>query len=289
MAPVNAPEHHATSTRPRTVRWVIAATVVAALAAGTAGIIAATRGGDDAPEPAATATAAAADSPAPTPTPASTASAAPGALDVGEVILTAGEGGIALYDAPGDGEPAESLGRWSLYGSPLTLMGFAEATVDDERWVEVELVGAPNHRRAWVREADASVSSTDVAIHVFLEERELEVMQGDESAMRTTVVVGAEESPTPLGTFWITDPLDFSANPTGVYGAYALGLNGYSEVLEEFNGGPPQVAIHGTNDESVLGKAVSNGCIRLANEDVLAVAELAPIGTPVIVHASRDV
>ncbi len=41
--------------------------------------------------------------------------------------------------------------------------------------------------------------------------------------------------------------------------------------------------IHGTNDPSSIGKAVSSGCIRLINQDVIDLYERAPIGTKVIV------
>lgn len=39
--------------------------------------------------------------------------------------------------------------------------------------------------------------------------------------------------------------------------------------------------IHGTNNPASIGKAVSNGCIRMYNQDVNYVYSLAPIGTEV--------
>lgn len=41
--------------------------------------------------------------------------------------------------------------------------------------------------------------------------------------------------------------------------------------------------IHGTNDPSTIGKAVSSGCIRLVNEEVIDLYNRTPIGTKVIV------
>ena len=43
--------------------------------------------------------------------------------------------------------------------------------------------------------------------------------------------------------------------------------------------------IHGTNDPSSIGKAVSSGCIRMIDQDVMDLYERAPIGTKVIVLA----
>lgn len=39
--------------------------------------------------------------------------------------------------------------------------------------------------------------------------------------------------------------------------------------------------IHGTNNPSSIGKAVSNGCIRTYNNNIIELYNLVPIGTPV--------
>jgi len=65
--------------------------------------------------------------------------------------------------------------------------------------------------------------------------------------------------------------------------AYALGLSGYSEVLFSFNGGPGQIAVHGTNNPSQVGQNISNGCVRVPNDVIVQIADQAPLGTPVII------
>jgi lipoprotein-anchoring transpeptidase ErfK/SrfK len=42
--------------------------------------------------------------------------------------------------------------------------------------------------------------------------------------------------------------------------------------------------IHGTNEPSSIGKAMSSGCIRMLNQDVAELFRLVPVGTPVIVR-----
>jgi len=42
--------------------------------------------------------------------------------------------------------------------------------------------------------------------------------------------------------------------------------------------------IHGTNDPSSIGKAVSRGCVRMYNQDVLQLASIVPNGTPVSIR-----
>jgi lipoprotein-anchoring transpeptidase ErfK/SrfK len=41
--------------------------------------------------------------------------------------------------------------------------------------------------------------------------------------------------------------------------------------------------LHGTNDPSSIGKAVSSGCVRLMNQDVIDLYNRVPIGTKVVV------
>ena len=94
--------------------------------------------------------------------------------------------------------------------------------------------------------------------------------------------IGAKDYPTPTGTYYITDPVDLRADPSGPYGAYALGLSGHSDVLTEFAGSDGQIAIHGTPNPSDIGKDVSHGCVRVTNDTILKLSTL-PLGTPVVI------
>jgi lipoprotein-anchoring transpeptidase ErfK/SrfK len=41
--------------------------------------------------------------------------------------------------------------------------------------------------------------------------------------------------------------------------------------------------IHGTTEPSSIGRAVSNGCIRMINDHVIELYSRVPIGSPVVV------
>jgi lipoprotein-anchoring transpeptidase ErfK/SrfK len=41
--------------------------------------------------------------------------------------------------------------------------------------------------------------------------------------------------------------------------------------------------VHGTNEPWLIGQAVSNGCIRLTNEDIVDLYDRVPLGTKVLV------
>ncbi|MFP4338763.1 MAG: L,D-transpeptidase, partial [Halothece sp.] len=44
------------------------------------------------------------------------------------------------------------------------------------------------------------------------------------------------------------------------------------------------IGFHGTPDESVMGEAVSHGCVRMRNEDISKMFEKVTVGTKVIVQ-----
>ncbi len=94
--------------------------------------------------------------------------------------------------------------------------------------------------------------------------------------------IGSDENPTPTGSFYVVDKLD-TTDDGGAYGPYAFGLSAHSETLTEFGGGDGQIGIHGTNDPTSLGQAVSHGCVRLPNDAITHLATELPLGTPVVI------
>jgi lipoprotein-anchoring transpeptidase ErfK/SrfK len=42
--------------------------------------------------------------------------------------------------------------------------------------------------------------------------------------------------------------------------------------------------IHGTNAPETIGQAVSSGCFRLVNDDIIDLYKRVPLGTQVVVH-----
>ena len=77
-------------------------------------------------------------------------------------------------------------------------------------------------------------------------------------------VVGKPSTPTPTGEFFVEESI--ALRPTDVGAPFALALSARSNVLQEFAGGPGQIALHGLeNVGGVPGTAVSHGCVRLDN------------------------
>jgi lipoprotein-anchoring transpeptidase ErfK/SrfK len=193
---------------------------------------------------------------------------------------------LSVYDAP-KGTVMRSLPQYTRYSSPLTLMAIQSHEVDGETWYHVSLPAKPNGQTGWVRASDVTVRSTDTAIHVYLAEHQLDLVVAGTVTMTAPVAVGSPYTPTPRGTFYITDPIDLASDPGTAYGTYALGISGYSDALDTFKGSLPQIAIHGTSQPNLIGRSVSNGCVRMTNTAVVDLAARVGLGTPVIISASR--
>jgi lipoprotein-anchoring transpeptidase ErfK/SrfK len=124
-----------------------------------------------------------------------------------------------------------------------------------------------------VRRADVTLTAHQYRIEVRLQNHVIDVFDADERVLHAPIGVGTGQTPTPGGAFYIRS-LIASTDPA--YGTYAFGLSGFSEVHETFNGGPGDIGIHGTSDPSTIGTDVSNGCIRLDNEEIERLATVLP-------------
>jgi lipoprotein-anchoring transpeptidase ErfK/SrfK len=145
--------------------------------------------------------------------------------------------------------------------------------------------GRPTGTKAWLLldGSGAELRPVTTAVEVDLDARTLTLYDGDAVVLTTPIAIGAPDSPTPEGEFYVTDKLQ-DPDPDGAYGPFALGLSGRSEVLTDFAGGDGQIGIHGTNDPSSIGQDVSHGCVRVPNEVITRLNELLPLGTPVVVR-----
>ena len=186
---------------------------------------------------------------------------------------------LEAFDEP-DGELATfeyAITNPTYFGHPLVLMVLDET--DDGGWLKVQIPVRPNGTEAWIRSADAEITSHRFHARIDLSDRSVVVWNGDDVVVQTGAVVGAERTPTPVGSFFVNDLVekwDGSA-----YGPYIWSLSAFSEALDSFGGGVPVIAIHGTNNPGLIGGAHSNGCIRIPNEAITILAQTVPMGTPV--------
>ncbi len=90
----------------------------------------------------------------------------------------------------------------------------------------------------------------------------------DSSGTSYPVAVGKPSTPSPIGNWVIVQK---SVDPGGPFGARWMRL---SVPWGSYG-------IHGTNNPASIGRAVSHGCIRMYNKDVIKIYDQTPIGTPV--------
>ena len=199
----------------------------------------------------------------------------------------------------------------SLYSEGLTnpgpYEGFRTLQTTGEvngKFLEVILPRLPNGSKAWVLSKDVDTFYSDKKIVIDLSERTARVITSKECSVlalpemplmacknsnnkvlaEAPVAIGKDSTPTPLidaviDYFWerSTSSVDFSQS----YGDRIFGLNQHSEVLENFGGKRPAIAIHSTSSPELIGGKVSNGCIRMKPEDIEIFLEHVTLGMKV--------
>jgi hypothetical protein len=146
-------------------------------------------------------------------------------------------------------------------------------------WVRVELTSLPNGRLGWVPRGTLSVFHV-VSTRVVVDTRRLTLtlFRSGRRVFRAPVAVGMRRWPTPHGLFYVRERLtDFH---DAFYGPVAFGTSARSETLTDWPGGGI-VGIHGTDRPDQIPGRVSHGCIRMRNADILRLARLLPLGSPV--------
>lgn len=186
---------------------------------------------------------------------------------------------LAVSATPG-GPVSRTFSARTTAGGPTTFLLVGRRA----GWLQVELPVRPNGATGWVRGADARLAGLRYSLEVSRGDHLLRVYDHLTVARTYPVGIGTRETPTPGGLYYLAELLR-PPDPSGAYGPYAYGLNGFSTVLRTFNGGDGVIGLHGTNQPSTVGSDVSHGCIRLRNADISALVSLLALGTPIRIVA----
>jgi hypothetical protein len=191
----------------------------------------------------------------------------------------------AARSRPVDGKLRYRFGqraRWN--GGPVGLLVMRSRIArDGRRWVKVQLPRRPNGLEGWIPADRARLRETRWSLRVSLSRRTMWLVYDGRTVYRWRIVIGAPATPTPRGLFAVDERVP-QPDPNGFLGSWILHLTAFSNVLDDFGGGPGRIGIHGRGGASFadpLGSAASHGCIRMDNGAVEAVAEHALEGTPV--------
>jgi lipoprotein-anchoring transpeptidase ErfK/SrfK len=187
------------------------------------------------------------------------------------------------YRSPG-GKAIQRFGQENVNGA-TTVFGVLAKTVDARcraTWLHVALPIRPNGITGWVRAADVQELAVRTRITVDLSQRRVRLYKKGKLVLSSTAAIGSSATPTPLGRYYVNQRL-IPDDPSGPFGPGAVGISAFSNVLTGWTQGGP-IAIHGTNEPGSIGRAVSNGCIRLPNAVLRRVFAEALAGTPVLIR-----
>jgi lipoprotein-anchoring transpeptidase ErfK/SrfK len=191
--------------------------------------------------------------------------------------------GATVRAQPGGRVLARVAARRPLTGSPTILPVLRRRREGGRTWMRVRLPQRPNGASGWIAEDGTIAGRARWRIAIDRSRRRAAVYRDGTLVRRFPVVVGKRSTPTPLGHFFVAERV---RQPRGsALGPWVLATSAYSGVLQEFDGGPGQIGLHGrTGLPGALGRAASHGCVRFADGAIAWVARRARPGTPLTIH-----
>jgi lipoprotein-anchoring transpeptidase ErfK/SrfK len=149
-------------------------------------------------------------------------------------------------------------------------------------WVQVRVPAFPDDAHAWVpRSALGGYVPVRTRLVVDRTRLTATLWRDGRPVFRARVGVGTASTPTPRGDFYVRNRLEKYRSP--FYGPVAFGTSARSSGVSDWPAGG-FVGIHGTNRPDLIPGRVSHGCIRMANPDILRLARLMRVGTPLTVR-----
>jgi lipoprotein-anchoring transpeptidase ErfK/SrfK len=186
---------------------------------------------------------------------------------------------------PGGGRRLARIGTKTVWNAPNwrnpRVLPVLERRGD---WIRVIVTELANGRTGWISTRDVQLGSNTMRIDVDLSRRLLTVMDGGSVIRRVRTAVGEQGTPTPTGTFAVTDRFNF-IDAGSVYGCCALALSAHQSNLQQGWTGGDRVAIHATPEKASIGQAQTHGCMRVPDKDAAWMIGNVPLGTVVRIRS----
>lgn len=133
-------------------------------------------------------------------------------------------------------------------------------------------------------QAPENLMTANTRVVISLSRRRLTLYQNDSALDEFPVAIGQDEWQTPTGQFAVrdmrTDPVwqhPITKEAVGPGPSNPLG----SRWIGFWQQGQYHIGIHGTNQETLIGEAVSHGCVRMLEKDVHTLYDHVKAGTPI--------
>ena len=172
------------------------------------------------------------------------------------------------------------------FASCLILLGTAISTINSQQLLRAEPIeldnNQPNHSLT-----TPSTDNTQVTnLVIKLSDRRVYLYRGNEIKASYPVAIGKAGWETPVGSYKVMEmqrdpvwehPWTGQLVPPGAKNPLGARWIGFWTDGKNF------IGFHGTPQEKLVGQAVSHGCVRMRNQDILALYAQVDIGTPVTV------
>ena len=182
--------------------------------------------------------------------------------------------------APGFDQPqVASLFPRTPEGTANIVLVLTRSHVSDRIWVKVRLAVLPNNMIGWIPRSSLG-GYREVSTRLVIDTKKFTatLYRSNRRVFQALVGVGKPQWPTPKGHFYIRNLLTGFQDP--FYGPLAFGTSARSSTLTDWPAGG-FVGIHGTSRPDLIPGRISHGCIRMRNADIIRLARLMPVGTPV--------
>lgn len=196
---------------------------------------------------------------------------------------------VPVYRAPGDAKAFTSLGD---RGGPPPVVLVTEPPVDG--WAHVLLPirdqpSTPGPATGWVSTDGIRLNDAPYRVDVLVAEHRVVVTRNGQTIRTMSAATGRPDTPTPAVVSFvvgINKPI-VAQQTNSPLGPFTLHLAAWSTVLPDYTVDPAWngIVIQGTNcPTTCLGHSITNGSIRVSNNDVTWLARNLPVGTPVIIR-----
>jgi lipoprotein-anchoring transpeptidase ErfK/SrfK len=184
-----------------------------------------------------------------------------------------------LYSSPGGAVIAAQPLKTPFGSNAVLLVRRSEGS-----WLGVASPLVGNNKIGWISRAAVRLGRVNYRLSVSLAARELTVTRGDTVLERYRVAIGKPSTPTPTGTFAVTDRIQ-TDEPSSAYGCCILALSAVApHAIQDWSGGD-RIAVHSTLDSSTIGDAVSHGCMHVTLAEGEWLLEHVPLGTPITIRS----
>ncbi len=175
----------------------------------------------------------------------------------------------------------------SLSTKILISLGIAILGINSQQPLTAEPIGTATSKpiNSQVTPAPASKTQT-INLVIKLSDRRVYLYRGNQLATSYPIAIGKAGWETPVGSYKVMEmqrdptwqhPWTGKLVPPGAKNPLGARWIGFWTDGKNF------IGFHGTPQEKLVGQAVSHGCVRMRNQDILALYAQVDVGTPVTV------